>query len=261
MARTAQRLTLVLLTSLAAAAQPAPSPGFVSVLIPLSFDDRCWSTATVRNLTARSVNLAVEAHDSTGALLALDLSPTSPLHLAPSDGLTLRLGSQETGDAMAWVKFIEPNAPPSGPTVAVSGLTNCSDGTTLTTIPAGIAYPTQNPWIEARSADAQGKMVLLLNAAPTPATARACYSTGTFVTLPTSPDAPPAERLVCSQTRSLYLPPFALRLIPVEQDSSSLLHVTTRGSSLVLLILKPRPGKTRKFSVDSTISFQDPAGN
>lgn len=263
MARTAHRLLLLLAASLAHA-QFAPAPGAVSVLIPLSFDNRCWSTATLRNLTDGPAQVAVEAHDSSGALLAFDSVPTSPLRLAPSDNVTIRLAATDSGDTMAWVKFTALNPSGAGPSVAISGLTNCSDGNMLTTIPAGVAYPTPSPWIEARPADTPGKMLLLLNTAPSPASARACYSSGTYTSVPDpgdSPDPHVTEQLICSSTRSIYLPPYALQLIPVEKDANAVLRVTTRGASLVLLVLKPRPGKTRRFTVDSTISFANPASN
>ena len=257
-----RRLALVSLQLLAGwlacAATPAADPGgtpFVSVLIPLSYGERCWSTVTLENLRGEPADVDVEGHDGSGALVGLEGTPSMRLHLAPAQKTSLRLHVDGQESAEAWIKVTEAGAE-RGPGVAVSGSTECTAQNEVTTVPGAVAFPTRDPWLEGDVDDLQGKMVLVLNSDAAAAAVRVCYSNGSLIEDPRR-DAEGRVMPVCRSTRSIHLPPFALELLPVEREGSSNLTVRASGAALVLKVLKPQPGKTRVFSVDSSIVFED----
>jgi hypothetical protein len=252
---------LALLTqSLSSAADVKKS--FVSILIPLSYNEHCWSSVSLTNLRDRTVDVDVEAHDAGGALLPFNGTQTLPIHLAPAQKVDLRLQVEESESADAWVKVSERlDGPDASPGVSVRGTTECLVDEVITTTPRAVAFPTRNPWLEAESADFAGKTMVVVNTSPAPAALRACYSTGSHVDVPRANGRGSDEVPVCSATRSLYLPPFGLKLIPVEVEGSSNLRIQTNGSALVLIVLKPQVGKKKQYSVDSSIVFHDASGS
>jgi hypothetical protein len=233
---------------------------FVSILIPLSYNEHCWSSVTLTNLRDRIVDVDVEAHDGGGALLPLSGAATMPLHLGAGQKVALRLQIEEADSTDAWVKVSEHlEGTDASPGVSVRGTSECLVDEVLTTTPRAVAFPTRNPWIEADSGDFRGKTLVVVNAAPTPAALQACYSTGSHVEIPRENGNGARELPVCSATKTLFLPPFGLQLIPVTVESSSTFSIQTRGSSIVLMVLKPQADKKKQYSVDSSISFHDPS--
>lgn len=238
------------------AAPGAAGKAFVSILLPLSYGERCWSSVALQNLRDQAADVEVEAHDGSGALVALEGGPTIPLHLAAGQKASLRLQVDGQESAEAWIKVTERGTSASaGAGIAVSGSSECTAQDQLTTVPGAIAFPSRNPWLEGDVEELQGKFVLVLNAGATAAAVGVCYSNGSRVELPGRRGG--EARPVCRSMRSIHLPPYALELLPVERDGSSNLTVRTAGAELVLQVLKPRPGKTRLFTVDSSIVFED----
>jgi hypothetical protein len=211
---------------------------------------------TLQNLRAEAVDVDVEGHDGSGALVPLEGAPTIPLHLAPAQKTSLRLRVDGQESAVAWIKVTETGAG-RAPGVAVSGSSECVAQDQLTTVPGAVAFPSRNPWLEGDVEELQGKMVLVLNSDAAAAAVRVCYSNGSQVEVPRRRGAGSEAMPVCRSTRSIHLPPYALELLPVERDGSSNLTVRTTGAALVLEVLKPRPGKTRVYTVDSSIVFED----
>jgi hypothetical protein len=240
----------------AGAAPDQERTAFVSVLIPLSYGEHCWSTVTLENLRTQAVEVDVEGHDGSGALVALEGAPTIPLHLAAGQKASLRLQVDGQESEEAWIKVSERGAG-LAPGVAVSGTSECAARDQITTVPGAVAFPSRNPWLEGDVEQLQGKMVLVLNSDATAAAVRVCYSNGSMVEMPVERGRGGGTMPVCRSTRSIHLPPYALELLPVERDGSTNLTVRTTGAALVLEVLKPRPGKTRIFTVDSSIVFED----
>jgi hypothetical protein len=226
------------------------------VLIPLEFNAQCWSSIVLQNLRGAAVSVEVEAHESGGALLPLEGMTSNPLRLPASGKVTLRLQVPDSEATEAWVKVTESRAGRDSPSVAVSGATECTNEQAITTVQRAVAFPTHDPWLEADSRDLEGKSILALNASSAPASLRACYSSGNTVSMPKSGGGS-RELAVCDVTRAQYLPPFSLFLIPVEREGSSKLSIRSTGESLVLVVLKPRAGKSHAFNVDSNIVFND----
>jgi hypothetical protein len=240
------------------AAPGAAGASFVSILLPLSYGERCWSSVVLQNLRDQTVDVDVEAHDGSGALVALEGAPTLPMHLEAGQKTSLRLQVDGQESAEAWIKVTERGKGASaGAGVAVSGSSECRAQDQLTTVPGAVAFPSRNPWLEGDVEELQGKFVLVLNASATAAAVSVCYSNGSQVEMPARRSGEGEARPVCRTMRSIHLPPYALELLPVERDGSSNLTVRTAGAALVLQVLKPRPGKTRQFTVDSSIVFED----
>ncbi len=249
---------LLLASSQAGAAPRAAGTVFVSILLPLSYGERCWSSVALHNVRDQAVDVEVEAHDGSGALVALEGAPTIPLHLAAGQKMSLRLQVDGQESAEAWIKVTERGAGAgAGTGVAVSGSSECAAENQLTTVPGAVAFPSRDPWLEGDIEELQGKFVLVLNAGATAAAVGVCYSNGSQVEVPGRRGGGGEAKPVCRSMRSIHLPPYALALLPVERDGSSNLTVRTAGAELVLQVLKPRPGKTRLFTVDSSIVFED----
>lgn len=257
-----QRLTLALVFVLCPLVVSPSGPAcpdasnFVTVLIPLEFNAQCWSSVVLQNLRDGAVSVEVEAHESSGALLPLEGMTSNPVRLPAGGKVTLRLQVPDTEATEAWVRVTEPRAGRDSPSVAVSGATECTSEQAVTTVPRAVAFPTRDPWLEADSRDLEGKSILALNASSAPASLRACYSSGSTISLPRSGGGN-RELAICDVSRAQYLPPFSLFLIPVEREGSSKLSIRSTGQSLVLVVLKPRAGKTHAFNVDSSIVFND----
>src|SRR5579864_3037229 len=79
---------------------------FESVLASLPSGSSCWSSVDLRNLGDRMVMVEVEAHRSSGALVALVGHPQFQFRLQPGERASYRLDVQDdSGDA--WVKIRE----------------------------------------------------------------------------------------------------------------------------------------------------------
>ena len=127
----------------------------------------------------------------------------------------------------------------------------------MTTTPHAVAFPTRNPWLEAESRDLDGKSVLALKFVPGAGrAARLLFERNHSGFAPTG-QWQSRDLISARLPRSLYLPPFGMFLIPVQREDSSKISIRSNALSLVLFVLKPRPGRKRAFSVDSSIVFQE----
>lgn len=230
----------------------------VSVLSPLAYGPSCWSTVAVQNLGTREVAVNVEGHKGSGALVALVGSPSVAVTIAPAQKLMLRLQVPGEESPEGWVRVIETSPEAQGPVVAVSGETECLVNDKLTTVFQTVAFPTLNPWLTADVKDLPGRLVMILNTSNEPATAKACYSSGTTATLPRKNGTGGDPIPVCTETAVMQIPPFGTRTVPVTREGTSQFSIETRGESLVLRMLLPQSSGMKTYKVDSTIRFGQP---
>jgi len=201
------------------------------------------------------VTVEIEAHRSSGALVPLAGEPGIAIRLDPGErrALKLRIEDEDTG---AWVKIREPLAPPrTSPAIAISATTECRAENQLRTAARIVAFPARDPWFSSDVSEMPGAVITLINAAPEPARASACYSAGNLFSVPdkTGPDLAP----LCSATVDALIPPFGSRDFPVARADTRHFSLKTRGAAIVLQMLRPSPDDVHVFTVDSTIRFGD----
>src|ERR1035437_1989266 len=143
------RLQPLLLVALAGAQQPAPS-AVDSVLPSLAYGPYCSSTVVLQNLADTPVDVELEAHRSSGALVPLAGHAGRVIHLLPGARGSYQLQIQEE-ESGAWVQVRERAAARAA--VAVSGITECRQGNQLRTAAREVAYPTRNPWFAGEVAE------------------------------------------------------------------------------------------------------------
>jgi hypothetical protein len=122
-------LLFVLFSLLAAGdclAQTKPPERIVESIVPwLAYNSSCWSAVELQNLGNREVAAEVEAHKSSGALVALAGRSGIQVHLNAGERAEykLKLTEETTG---AWVRVRETVPQPElSPVLAVSGSTEC----------------------------------------------------------------------------------------------------------------------------------------
>jgi hypothetical protein len=226
-----------------------------SVLFPLAYRTGCWASIVLQNASNEEARFQLAAHRADGSIVPFQ-GPAIPAHLAPGERIILRLQPEgEEGDN-AWVQVRE-RIPGSGrtPAVAVSGSDDCLAGSTLSTEPAHVVYPSTDPWLAADVTDLKVKTVWVLNTSEIAASATVCYSNGVYTQVPDTANLPGAPVEICSVTESLYLPPFALKAMPVVKDGNSQFSLRAQGESIVIYTPSPPPGTSRRYSVDSTVTF------
>ena len=246
-------ILLSLLVVVCAAGQPDRT--VETVLPALSYGASCWSSIDLQNLGDRPVVADVEAHRSTGALVALVGHDGITVRLKPGERVSYRaaIDDETTG---AWVKVREPIASTAlSPIIAVSGKTECVAANELRTSSREVAYPMRNPWYSGDVAGTgAGEEVSLINTTERAVLASVCYSSGTLVSVPTQ--AHPAELVpLCSTAFDVQIPPFGSRQFPVEHDGNSHFSLKTRGEAVVLQMLRRVEARVNLYSVDSTIVF------
>jgi len=238
----------------------AGQPGrFVDTVLPaLGHGPSCWSNVDLMNLGERPVVAEVEAHKSSGALVALAAGQGVGIHLQPGERMSYRPDFDETTTG-AWVKVHEHVPAGSDPVIAVSGKTECVAGNELRSAPRVVAYPTRNPWFtgDIRGGES-GEEISLINTSERAAKASLCYSSGTLVSVPDSLRTPELVPL-CSLAYDVLIPPFGSREFPVERGGNSHFSLKTHGDSIVLEMLKPPETQLKLYSVDSTIVFGEEA--
>jgi hypothetical protein len=200
------------------------------------------------------VDVELEGHRSSGALVPLTGRPGRAIHLAAGERGSYRLQIEEE-DSGAWVRVRERSAAQAAPAIAVSGTTECHQGNQLRTAPREVAYPTRNPWFAGDVAELRGAVVSLINASAETARAALCYSAGNLYSVPGATQASRELRPVCSAAFEVQVPPFGSRDFPVEREGSTYFSVRTLGDSIVLQMLRPAKEGVRIYTVDSTIRF------
>ena len=226
-----------------------------SVLPSLAYGPHCSSTVVLQNLADTPVDVELEGHRSSGALVPLAGRAGRVIHLAPGEQGSYQLQIQEE-ESGAWVKVRERTATPrAAPAVAVSGTTECRQGNQLRTAARQVAYPTRNPWFAGDVADLHGSVISLINVSAGAVRASLCYSSGNLFSVPGETQASWELRPVCSTAFEVQVPPFGTRDFPVEREGSSHFAVKTWGDSIVLQMLRPAKEGVRLYTVDSTITF------
>src|ERR1019366_2945373 len=152
----------VLLVTLACAQPPKPAvpagSALESVLPSLAYGPSCSSTVGLQNLAEAPVDVELEGHRSSGAVVPLAGRAGRVIHLAPGERGSYQLLIQEE-DRGAWVRVRKRAAP----VVAVSGTTECREGNQLRTATRQVAYPTRNPWFAGDVAGLHGSVISLIN--------------------------------------------------------------------------------------------------
>jgi hypothetical protein len=225
-----------------------------SVLPSLAYGPSCSSTVVLQNLADAPVDVELEGHRSSGAVVALAGRTGRVIHLLPGErgGYQLQIQEEDSG---AWVRVRERMAAPGAPAVAVSGTTECRQGDQLRTAARQVAYPTRNPWFAGDVADLSGSAISLINTSAGAVRAALCYSAGNLYSVPGQTQASRELRPVCSAAFEVQVPPFGTRDFPVERDGSSYFSVKTWGDAIVLQMLRPAKEGVRIYTVDSTIKF------
>ena len=238
----------------------AGQPGrFVDTVLPaLGHGPSCWSNIDLMNLGDRPVVAEVEAHKSSGALVALAVGRGMGIRLQPGERMSYRPDFDENTTG-AWVKVHEHVPTGFDPVIAVSGKTECVAGNELRSAPRVVAYPTRNPWFTGDIHGGEnGEEISLINTSERAAKASLCYSSGTLVSVPDSSRTPELVPL-CSIAYDVLIPPFGSREFPVERGGNTHFSLKTHGDSIVLEMLKPLETRLNLYRVDSTIVFGEEA--
>ncbi len=247
-------LTLLLAGFAAAFPVPAQDRVIASVIPSLAYGPGCTSAIQLQNLSDRMVTVAIEGHRESGALVALNGFPGTTIPLEPRRQASYKLAiEEETIGAWALVRETIPS-PDLQPAIGITASTECHSGNTLRTAARGVAFPTRNPWFAGDVADLRGDLILLINTSESPVRATACYSSGGLYSTPGSELQP-----ICDASVDVQVPPFNSRQFPVSRGGSTHVSLKTRGSAVVLEMLRPMGENLRIYAVDSSIQFGDEA--
>lgn len=227
---------------------------FESVIPALAYGPLCSSTLNLRNLGDRAVEVEVEGHRASGALVALADNQAVEVRLAARERGTfkLELAEETTG---AWVKVRE-HVPPAGisPVVAVSAFTECTVGNELRTTSRDVAFPMHNPWFSSETADLRDGVMLMINTSGRAARGAVCYSSGDLYSVPEAGRSPELQP-ICTTFFEIQVPPFGSHEFPVSSGASSHFTLKTKGDAIVLELLRPLKANVRVYSVDSSVRF------
>ncbi|HLG95567.1 MAG TPA: hypothetical protein VKX49_04565 [Bryobacteraceae bacterium] len=230
-----------------------------SVLPSLAYGGSCWSSVDLQNLGDRTVNVDLESHRASGALVPIVDHPQLAISLAPGEHASFRLDIQEeTGSA--WIKVRE--HVPAGelsPVIAVAGHTECVSGNELRTTPRELAFPLRNPSFSTEIDELQDGVVSVVNTSERAAQLWLCYSEGNLYSVPNNRPGIPQLTPLCSHAFEVQLAPFAARQFPMDRQGSSHFSMKTHGESIVLQVLRPLQQGVKIYSVDSTIKFEGEA--
>ena len=253
-------LRLFSLLALVSCASGAAKERTVESILPsLAYGPSCWSSIDLQNLSDRAVNLDLESHRASGALVPLVDHPQLTTILEAGERASFRLEiDEETGSA--WVKVRErvPSAE-AAPVVAISGHTECVVENQLRTTAREVAFALRNPTFSSDIDEIHGNLVSAVNTSEKPARVWLCYSSGNLYSVPGKAPASVELTPLCSSDFEIQLPPFAARQFPVEREGSSHFSMKTRGDGIVLQMLRPLGTGVRIYSVDSTIKFEGEA--
>lgn len=225
-----------------------------SVLPSLAYGSSCSSTVVLKNLADTPVDVELEAHRSSGALVPLAGLAGRMIHLAPGEQGKYQLQIQEE-EKGAWVQVRERAAARATPSVAVSGSTECRQGNQLRAAARQVVYPTRNPWFAGEVTELRGSVISLINVSAGTVRASLCYSLGTLFSVPNETAGRSELKPVCTTAFDVQVPPFGTRDFPVEREGNSYFSLKTRGESVVLQMLLPSNEGVLIYTVDSSIKF------
>jgi hypothetical protein len=246
------------LLMLLASAASATERYVESVLPSLDYGSSCWSSVTIQNLGGRAVTVQLEAHRSSGALVALTGLAQTTVTIQSGERYIYRLDiSGDNGSG--WVKIRERiPSPDLSAVIAVSGASECVVENHLVSTAREVAFPTRNPWFSSDVVELHGNLISLVNASERPALASLCYSSGNLYSLPGKNPSADQLKPICSSAFDVQIPPFAARQFPVEREDSSHFSMKAQGPAIVLQMLRPLGSGVKVYSVDSTIKFEGP---
>jgi hypothetical protein len=222
-----------------------------SVLPSLEYGPGCWSSIDLENLGDRAVEVEIEAHRASGALVALVDHPRSPVILPAGARVSFRLEiGEESGSGWARVREHVPAELPG--VVAVSGHSECVVANKLRTSAREVAFALRNPAFSSDIEELRGDVVSMVNTSERAAQVSLCYSEGNTYSV-----AGRAFTEICSGAFDLQVPPFGTRRFPLEHEGSSHFSIKTRGDGIILQMLKPMGSGVKTFAVDSSIKFEE----
>jgi hypothetical protein len=225
-----------------------------SVLPALVYGPFCSSTVVLQNLADIPVDVELEGHRASGALVPLAGRPGRVIHLLPGaqGGYQLQIPLQkDEEESGAWALVRES----SQRSVAVSGIVECRLGNQLRTAARDVAYATRNPWFAAEIAELRGAVISLINVSGDAVRTSLCYSAGNLYSVPGETQTSRELKPVCSTAFEVQVPPFGTRDFPVEREGNSWFSLKTRGDSIVLQMLRPAKEGVKIYTVDSSIKF------
>jgi hypothetical protein len=225
----------------------------------LAYGPFCSSTVVLQNLAGKPVDVELEAHRSSGALVPLAGHPGRAIHLLPGTQGSYQLQiplQKDEEDSGAWVVVREHAAAARAtPAVAVGGTVECRLGNQLRTASREVAYPTRNPWFASETAELGGAVISLINVSADTVRASLCYSAGNLFSVPGEAQDSRELKPVCSAAFEVQIPPFGTKDFPVTREGTSYFSLKTRGESIVLQMLRPAKEDVRLYTVDSSIKF------
>jgi hypothetical protein len=233
-----------------------------SVVPALAYGPRCSSTVTLHNLSDRPVVVDVEAHRTSGALVAIVGHPEITVRLSPRERSSYKLAIEEETES-AWVKVRERvPSPRLSPVVAITGATECVIGDQLRSAGRWVVYPTLSPWFSGDVTDLHGGLLSLINTSEHAAKASACYSSRGLYSTPGGTRTGAELMPICNTSFEVQIPPFGAREFPVAWGGSSHFSLKTQGAAIVLEMLRPLEANVKMYKVDSNIQFASevPAG-
>jgi hypothetical protein len=243
-------LVPILLAFLSAAPAHGASRVVETVVPDLLYGPGCRSEVELRNLGTHAVDLMVEGHRESGALVPVSGQSTGAVHLAPGHRHIVRL---ELESGHAWLAVRETLAKGMARTaVAAAGKTECVDGNVVSAVTRDAAFPSVSPSFRApaRTIWATGETLLLINTSESQARFSACYSTGNLVSDGTGKLVP-----VCSHSIDTTVPAYGTRYLPIETGEAALVALRTAGAAIVLQMLQPAAKTVQLYRVDSRIDF------
>jgi hypothetical protein len=249
-------LLACLLPAGAGLAQSDSRERVVESIVPwLAYSSSCWSAVELQNLGNREVAAEVEAHKSSGAMAPLVGHAGIDVRLSAGERAEykLQLPEETTG---AWVRVREKvPSPRLQPVLAVSGATECLAADELRTTVREVAWPVGDPWFSGGVADGDDGIVALVNVSERPVRVWGCYSSGVLYSVPRDDRTASELTPVCSETIQELVPPFGSRQFPVARGGNSHFSLSTRGSAIVLQMLRPAGKSVKVYRVDTTIVF------
>ena len=248
------RLLLCLLPAPRGLAQTDRARVVESIVPWLVYNSTCSSAIELQNLGDREAAVEVEAHKTSGALVALVGHSGNNVRLSAGErtGHKLQLAGETDG---AWVRVREKvPSPQLSPVLAVSGVAECLAGDKLNTADLDVAWPLRNPWFSGDVKAGDDGIIALINASDRPASVWGCYSSGSLYSVPRS-DRQAELTPLCSESIRELVPPFGTRQFPIARGGNSHFSLMTRGDSIALQMLRPSATGAKTYRVDSTITF------
>lgn len=220
----------------------------------LAYGPSCSSSIVLQNLGEVPVDVELEGHRASGALVPLVGHSGRVIHMLPGErgSYQLQIPEKEIG---SWVRVRERTAAGTPAAVAVSGSTECRQGDQLLSTSRDAAFPTRNPWFESDVEGLSRAMIAVLNASAVNVRVSVCYAGGILFSVPGNTPASRELRPVCSIAHEVQVPPFGTRYFPVGYLGNSWVSLKTYGDAVVLQLLRPGKMDVRTYTVDSTIKF------